>query len=288
MDTTIIPTTTAEHLAHQLAGQPALRIIFPEKNKEGRRHFPDGEIYTRISAIRELTGRVVVLHAGMPQPNAGLVELGMLLDILTTSTASRLEVFFSYAPYGMQDKVFRDGEINAAESIIKKLVSYYSVKKIYTIDAHFFGRPWTSAYPLVNISAVEQLKQTARHDYPDIIFMTPDEGASRRIGLKGTSKKRIHSYEVEINSDDEFKQKIQGQTIGVIDDLLETGGTLERFYQHCHELGAKKLVALITHGVLPSGIARTKKTYEKLYLCNTIAVPEANVDITPLVAEALS
>ena len=77
------------------------------------------------------------------------------------------------------------------------------------------------------------------------------------------------------------------EIVAVIDDLVETGGTLERFAEKCKRACAKDVVALLTHGVLPIGIARTKKAYKKLYLTNTIKRKEANVDITPLLDDVL-
>lgn len=288
MNITIIPTSAAEHLARKLAASRGTTVTFPDKNREAKRHFPDGEIYTRISSLGGHKGRTVVLHAGMPDPNAGLVELEMLLEILTQAKVSPLEVFFSYFPYGMQDKVFQAGETNAAENLCKKLTAYYGVSKIFTIDAHFHGQAWVQQYPLVNSSAVEKLKRTAVAEYPDVVFLTPDAGGQRRTGLKGTQKKRHHSYHVDIESDSEFKMLVRGKTIGVIDDILETGGTLERFYRHCRNCGAKNLVALITHGVLVQGIERIKKYYAKLYLTNTIDRREATIDVTSLIAGALT
>ena len=76
--------------------------------------------------------------------------------------------------------------------------------------------------------------------------------------------------------------------IGVVDDILETGGTLDRFYTECKKLGAKKLIVLITHGTLSSGISRIQKKYSKLYLTNTVRQKQANIDITDLILKTIS
>ena len=82
-------------------------------------------------------------------------------------------------------------------------------------------------------------------------------------------------------------KKIKNHAIAVVDDLVETGGTLERFYEECKRIGAKEMLALITHGVLLEGISRVQAKYQKLYLTNTITRKEANVDITPLIVSAI-
>lgn len=286
MSIVVIPTTAAEHIAQKLTYKKGIEVIFPDKNKEGQRYFPDGEIYTRISRVNELKGRTVVLHSGCPNQSGGLIELEMLLEILEKS-ARPIEVFFTYFPYGQQDDVFQAGETNFAENIVKKLTRYYDVDKIYTIDAHFFGRKWVSKYSIVNISAANLLMQAASVDYPGVIYIAPDVGSQRRTGLKGAKKQRTNSFVTEIQSDEELRKFVKDQVVGTVDDIVETGGTLINFYDKCKEYGAMEIIALITHGVLPDGIKRIQDKYSRLYLTNTILRDEANVDVTNLIWHAL-
>ena len=279
----LIPTTPTKHLLRSMKG---VEVILPGVNRDNKRYFPDGEIYIKIPEAKTLTDkRVVVLHSGAPKPNEGLIELELILQILKDSKAQTIEVFFTYLPYGMQDKVFDKGESNVAENLVEKLLSYYRVKKVYIIDAHFAGKQWTKKYPLHLLSAVPILKQKAREEFgPDLLFLVPDQGGKRRTRIAGVTKKRKNSYDMEMES---VEQSVQNRTVAVIDDLIETGGTLDRFYDECQAAGAKEVVALITHGVLPAGISRIKKKYRKIYLTNTIHRKEANVDITPLIRESL-
>lgn len=307
----IIPTSAAEHLAlkqsrfqQDAAGQakriltkpkPGARanlgaggfeVIFPSLNKEGKRYFPDGEIYMRILKADKLKGkRVIVLHSGAPRPNEGLVELELILQILKDHQIEP-EIFFIYFLYGMQDKVFETGETNAAENLIKKLISYYKVKKIYIIDPHFGGREWVKKYPLINVSAVPVLIQKAKKDFGEnILFLSPDIGGKRRTKISGFKKKRLNSFNVEMLSP---KLNLKGKIVAVIDDMIKTGGTLLKFYEIAKKSGAKKVLALITHGVIPSGVLKIKKRYSKLYLTNTINRKEANIDMTDLILKTLS
>jgi len=198
------------------------------------------------------------------------------------------KLFFLYFPYRMQDNKFEKGETNVAQDMIKKFIKYYGVKKIYTIDAHFWGRDWTKNYPIENFSAVPLLKKKAEEKYGEIIYITPDIGAQRRTGIKGTKKKRKNSYTVEITSTEDLRKMIKGKTVGVVDDLVETGGTMCKAYDFCKQNGAENVVALITHGVLPQGISRIKEKYDDLFLTNTIDKPEASVDISSLVKELIT
>jgi len=287
MKTFLIPTSAVEHLAKNiLARAKTFKVILPGLHEDGKRYFPNGEVYTKISEVNKLRNkRVIVLHSGMPKPNKGLIELELILQILKDNQI-KPGVFFTYFPYGMQDKVFEKGETNVAENLIKKLVNYYKVKKIYIIDAHFEGRNWVKKYPIVNVSAVPILIEKAKRDFAkNILFLSPDIGGKRRTGISGMRKKRIDSNRVEFLS---LPKNLKGEVVGIVDDLLETGGTLLKAFQQCKKNGAKKIVALVTHGVLPSGITRIKKRYSKLYLTNTIKQKGSNIDITDLILETIS
>ncbi len=283
----IILTSTVEHLVENLGKKlKNFELIFPEKNKECQRCFPDGEVYMRLARMGDLKkGRVVVLHSGTPNINTGLMELELILQILKDHRI-KPEVFFTYFPYGRQDKIFELGETNVAENLIKKFINYYKVRKIYTIDAHFGKMPWVKKYPIKNISAITFLMEKSKEDLgEDILFLSPDKGGKRRTGIAGLNKKRINSFEVA-----PFSSKIpmKGEIIGVVDDMIETGGTLLRFCEFANNAEAKKVIALITHGILDTGIKNVEKNFAKVYLANTVNKKEANVHISDLIAVPLN
>ena len=284
MNLYIIPTSTTEHLVKKIKAKN-LVIIFPDKNRIGKRYFPDGEVYIRISKVNKLRNkRVVVLHSGAPEPNKGLVELELILQVLKDNKA-KVEVFFTYFPYGRQDKVFEEGETNAAENLITKLVNYYKAKKIYTIDPHFENRSWVKKYPIKSVSAVPYLIKKSRQDFNEnIFFLSPDKGGERRTKISGIKKERLDAFKVKYFSPEIF---LEGKIVGVVDDIIETGGTLLRFYDVAKKSGAKRVIALSTHGVLSAGVSKIKKKYSKLYLTNTVKQKEANVDVTGLILKTL-
>ncbi len=285
MKTSVIFTSTAEHLSKNLQRKASggAEFIFPEKNKEGKRSFPDGEIYMRLPAVKDLKGkRVVVLHSGAPNPNDGLMELKMILQILKDHDI-KAELFFTYFPYGQQDKIFQHGETNVAESLIKKLHSYYKVKKIYVVDPHFGKNDWIEKYRLISISSVPFLMKKAQEEFGQkILFLSPDQGGKRRTGISGFKKKRIDSFRVETFSPE---MDIKNEVVGIIDDILETGGTLVKTHEIIKQSGVKNVLALITHGLLNTGIKRVKEKFSKLYLTNSIDRKGANVDIADLIIE---
>jgi len=284
MDIVIIPTLKVKHLTGILAKK--FKILLPGLNKNGKGYFPNGEVYVRIPKIARIKNkRVIVLHSGAPEPNKGLIELELILQILKDNKI-KPEIFFTYFPYGMQDKIFEKGETNVAQSLVEKLTNYYEVKKIYTIDAHFGGRKWVKKYPIINISAVPLLIEKAKKDFgEDVLFLSPDIGGERRTKILGFKKKRLSSFNVEIFSS---RLNLKGKIVAVVDDVIKTGGTLLKFYKIAKKSGANKVIALATHGVLRDGISKIKKKYSKLYLTNTIKQKESNIDITELILKNIS
>jgi len=305
MSTYIIPTTKAEHIG-KLVSKKSRDIIFPSKNKDGKSQFPDGETYARIKEIERLQGeRVIVLHTGQPNPDGGLFELYNILEILNNPVQSvhikdkeykyaplkkpsSIEVFFLYFPHGMQDKIFETGECAMAESIMRLLTGYYNVLKIYVMDPHFEGAAWAKKYPLVFVKAKEKILDALREDKIDsAIRIAPDLGSQSRMSIGGFNKKRLNSFDVELSSSSSMKDSVKGETVIVWDDLIETGGTMARAAKSLSDMGAKKVVAVATHGVMESGVKRVKDAYSKLYLTNTIDTPHANIDISDVVIEAI-
>jgi len=303
MKTFIILTSQVEYLAKRIKRKlKDFEIIFPDLSRDGKRYFPDGEVYMKILKAGKLKNeRVIVLHSGAPKPNEGLIELEMILQILKDNQI-RPEVFFTYFPYGMQDEIFEKGETNVAENLIKKLINYYKVKKIYLIDPHFGGRKWVEKYPIISISAVPILIEKAKEDFgKNILFLSPDIGGQRRTKISGVKKERLNSYRVKMISP---KLNLKGKIIGIIDDIIKTGGTLLKFREIAKKSGAKKVIALITHGVMPVGISKIKRKYSKLYLTNTIEQRDynpptassrsrserapTNIDITNLILNTIS
>lgn len=281
----IIVTSGAEHLGEDLSKNSEFNIHYLGKNKDNKRYFPDGEIY--ISLDKLSSEKVVVLHSGSPKPNDGIVELELVLELLKERKIKEIELFITYFPYGKQDLVFKEGEINIAETLIKRWVNIYGVKKIFVVDGHFMGRDWVNKYPVENISCVDMLKNRALDQYPNIFFVAPDSGSARRNNLQGFVKKRKNSYEIEISCDKDLEKSIQGRVVGVIDDMIETGGTMVGVSQKCTELGAQKVIAIATHGVLETGVEKIKSNYDELFLTNTIKNNNANVDIRELIIKTL-
>ncbi len=253
-------------------------VVLPTPNKEGLFHFPDGEIYLRLPGIGDAKN-IIVVHAGYPNPNEGLIELYMMLDIIRRyAPQARLTVVFTIFPYARQDKIRAEGELNTAEVMIQKLIRFYGVSKIIAFDAHFDGEPWVNEYPFMNVTAVDLLTAAARVKHPDMVLVAPDAGSSRRAHIKGATKKRANSFDVSL---DLGSVRMKGLTIGTVDDMLSTGTTMVKFVEAARAKGAKRVFGLVTHGINQLGLDRVISAYDGLFVTDTVNCPEANVTIVP-------
>lgn len=282
MSANIILNSTSEYLFNSLnkTGQP---VFICGRNKDKKYSFPDGEAYIRVDGLNKIKARTVIIHSGAPNPSKGLIELEMLLAILQAKKIKPLEVFFTYFPYGQQDKVFLPGELNMAKHILEKLVNYYKVAKIYFIDPHFGHRGWLKNYPVKIISAFKLFQNIILKQYPEIVFMSADCGQTKRSGINGAEKKRLDSFQVKFTLDDNLKKSIKHKDVCIVDDLVETGGTLCKLVSACRKIGAKKIIIFVSHSVLARGAEKARKAADEFYTTNSIKNRKADVDIGRLI-----
>jgi ribose-phosphate pyrophosphokinase len=287
MNTNIILNSTSEYLFNSL-NKKGQSIFTLSKNKDKKYSFPDGEAYIRVSNLNKIQGRTIIIHSGAPNSSKGLVELEMLLSILKTKKIKPLEIFFTYFPYGQQDKIFLPGELNMAKDILDKLVNCYKVSKIYLIDPHFSYREWLKKYPIKIISAFKLFRDIILKQYPDIFFISADYGQSKRSGITGAKKKRLDSFRVKFILSNKLKKKIKGHDVCIIDDLVETGGTLSKLALECHKVGAKKIIIFVSHSVLTRGVKKAKEASNKFYTTNSIKRRKFLININDLIIKNIN
>ncbi len=284
----LILTSSIKHLAKNFK-KSGFEVILPDLNREKKRYFPDGEIYVKLSKVKEIRDkRALVLHSGAPNPNDGLVELELILQILKDNNI-KPELFFSYFPYGRQDRIFEQGETNATENLIRKLTEYYKVKKIYVIEPHFAKRDWVKNYPIISISAIPFLMEKVKQDFREnVIFLATDRGGQRRFKIAGFDKIRENSFQIKLNLSKKLAEAQKGKIVCLVDDLIETGGTLIKAAELSKKYGAKKVICLITHCLLKEGVKKIRKKFARVYLTNTIHQPKVSqIDISQIILDAI-
>lgn len=270
MSREVVVTPQAEHLdldAIQLRKHP----------ENGTRTFADGEVYVQLEELADLDEAVVV-HSGAPGPNRGLSYLYGILDLLKKRNIDT-EVFFTYFPYGMQDEEFFPGALNYSRSILDKLVDYYKVEQINVVEPHFAERPWTDEYKLNTISGTELLLEDLDDSFT---IVGPDGGALERFGIESYRKNREGQRNIEL----EGELDLEGNVL-VLDDIVETGGTMAAAYERIKDEGADRVEAAAVHGVLKEGVEKIASTYDGFRLTNSVKNDRSNTRIEPLVKKAV-
>lgn len=271
----VIKTPSAEHL--NIDG-----IVLKNHPKNGRKVFPDKEVYVQLPEIQDIENAKII-HSASPRPNQSMMFLYGILEILKESEIE-LEIFFTYFPYSMQDNSFFDGTLNRAKSIIEKLVEYYEVNKIYAINPHFSEREWVNDFPVKDIDASKKLLGDLGKQHYTILG--PDDGSGERLDVKSLSKERIGSRDVDISYKDGNKD-LQGDIV-VLDDIVETGGTMCGTYDKLSEnTDVDEIIGAAIHGVLEEGQKKLKNTFDNYLLTNTVESRFSNVRVEPIIRKNL-
>jgi phosphoribosylpyrophosphate synthetase len=311
-DVLIIPTLQARHISDKIRDGMTdhdFDFTFVGGNIDGMDEFPDKEIYTAIPKIEKIDGRdVIILHGGAPRPNSSQLSLfhvlqsirkpikgwkdesGVKHQVPLNVRPKSLNIFFTYFTGGKQDWVDRTGAVNAAELYLEICRKFFGVDRFFTVDAHFTLDEWANKYPLTNVSAVDLLIEAAKRDgYGDYEIYGPDEGSERMSIQKRIKKDRLNSYKDALrHGKGELKRMFKGRKIYLIDDLLQTGGTMEGALNAMIDAGTKDIIAGVTHLRMNQGYNRVRSKVSKLYSSDSNpANPNSNLSIAGLVKDTI-
>lgn len=287
----VIPCEKTENLAIDIAEKIDGRLASYED-----RRFPDNEFYFRVET--DLKGKeAVIVQTGYPDPNSSVVELLIIADACRHYEAEKVIAVIPYVPYARQDKRFEKGEAFSLETI-GKLMKNVGIDKIITVDTHFkreYGEYDFFGIKAVNISAGVPLVKFIKKEFDlkELQIISPDLGASEMIdnaAKKTKSKKaklkkvRKGDYDVEMTG----KLEVEGKNVLVLDDIISTGGTMEKALNRAKDAGAKKVFAAATHGLFVSdAMSRLKKASSYVVTTDSIENDTAEVSLADEIVKVL-
>lgn len=233
--------------------------------------FSDGE--SQVEILENVRGcDVFVLQPTCgPSPAETLMELLIIVDALKRSSASRITAVVPYLGYSRQDRRSRLTRVPITAKLVAKMIEAAGVDRILTIDLHADQIQGFFNIPIDNIYAQPVLlNDILSQNYEDIIVVSPDVGgvararaAAKRLNdadLAIIDKRRPKANVVEVIN---VIGNVEGKTCVLIDDMVDTAGTLCQAADILKEKGAKKVVAYTTHAVL-SGDAIDNINHSKL------------------------
>ena len=229
--------------------------------KASVRRFADKEIFVEI--LENVRGSDVYIIQSTSFPaNDHLMELLIITDALRRSSARRITAVIPYFGYARQDrKVGSRAPISA--KLVANLITHAGVDRVMTLDLHagqiqgFFDIPTDNLY--ASPVMVRDIKE--RFDLANVMVVSPDvggvvraRGLAKRINtpLAIIDKRRERAGESEVMN---VIGDVAGYTCILIDDIVDSGGTLVNAADALLANGAKEVYAYITHGVLSGGAA---------------------------------
>jgi len=247
--------------------------------------FSDGEVMTEIQ--ENIRGRdiFVVQPTGAPA-NDNLMELLVMIDALRWASAKRITAVIPYFGYARQDRRPRSARVPITARLVAKMLGHAGTDRVLTMDLHadqiqgFFDIPVDNVY-----SSPILLGDIWRQKYPDLLVVSPDVGGVVRAralakqlddaDLAIIDKRRPRANEAKVMN---IIGDVKGRTCVLIDDLVDTAGTLCRAAAALKEHGATKVVAYCTHPVLSGSAVSNiaESLLDELVVTNTIPLrPDA-------------
>jgi len=266
------------------AGAGFIEVAY-EKHPGG---FPDGERYARL--LGPVSGEHVVL-VQTTHPDPMIVELFLLADAIRDAGARRLTAVVPYFGYGRQDKRFLDGEAVSAKTIAKHIAVDCDELLTMAIPANPEILK-TFPLPTREVSGMPAIGRYLKSAKVDVI-LAPDEGALR-LAKEASSvagvpfdflvKERIDSYTVKIEPK---ALAVRGKSVGIVDDVISTGGTIATAAKELKAQGARRVIAACVHGLFVDNAEKNLKGLDDVIATDTIQSPHTKVSVAPEFAAAI-
>jgi ribose-phosphate pyrophosphokinase len=265
-------------------------------------NFSDGENYCQIDENVRGADVFVVQPTSSPV-NDHVMELLILLDAFRRSSASRITAVMPYFGYARQDKKDKP-RVPIAAKLMADLLTASGADRILTMDLHAAQIQGFFNIPVDHLFAAPVLLDAIREmNLDDVVIVSPDVGGvarARAIGKRlGASlaiidKRRTGKNETEVLN---VIGDVEGRNVLILDDIIDTAGTLMQATEALRDQGAKKTFAAAVHPVL-SGPALERieaSDLETLLVTNTIPLDAAiarcpkirSLTIAPLLGEAI-
>ena len=268
--------------------------------------FRDQEIFIKIN--ENVRGEDIFLIQPTSAPaNDHLMELLVMIDALVRASAQRITAVVPYYGYARQDRK-TGGRTPISAKLVANLISKAGADRVLTVDLHagqiqgFFDIPTDNLFgqPVFETDIRDRV---SAKDRENLLFVSPDTGGvvrtrslAKRFGadIAIVDKRRPKAGEAEVMN---IIGDVEGRNCILLDDIIDSGGTLCNAAKALKEHGAASVSAYITHGVLsdPAVERISKSELEEVVITDTISQPEKvkdcaqirEVSVATLLGEAI-
>jgi ribose-phosphate pyrophosphokinase len=246
--------------------------------------FSDGEV--NVELMDNVRGRdVFIVQSTCPPANESLMELLVMVDACRRASAARISAVVPYFGYSRQDRRPRATRSAITAKLVANMLSSAGVNRLLTTDLHsdqiqgFFDIPVDNVY-----ASPVLLGEAWKQAYRNVIVVSPDVGGVARARafakrlddaeLAIIDKRRPRPNESKVMN---IIGEVEGKTCMLVDDMVDTAGTLCQAAQALKDEGATKVVAYITHPVLSGSAVEkiSKSALDELVVTDTIPLSAA-------------
>ncbi|MBF6571415.1 MAG: ribose-phosphate pyrophosphokinase [Candidatus Binataceae bacterium] len=240
--------------------------------------FPDGEVMVEVRQnVRG--GDCFVLQSICTPPNENLMELLLLMDALRRASAARITAVIPYFGYGRQDRKVAP-RVPISAKLVADLITTAGASRVLTVDLHAGQIQGFFNIPVDNLYAMPVLTQYLRKrvDSEKVSVVSPDAGGverarafARRLNanLAIIDKRRRRASEV---AEMQLVGEVRGSIALLVDDMIDTAGTITEATRVVLEAGAIEVIACATHPILsdPACERLNRANLKELITTNTI------------------
>src|SRR6187397_2560255 len=267
----------------QLAQDIARHLMVPlGRSSVGR--FSDGE--TTVELLENVRGRdIFIVQSTSPPSNDHLMELMLMADACKRASSARITAVIPYFGYARQDRRPRATRVPITAKVVANMIAHSGVDRLLTVDLHADQIQGFFDIPVDNVYASPVLLGDAyRQRYENMIVVSPDVGGvvraralAKRLDdadLAIIDKRRPRPNESKVMN---IIGDVKGKTCVLVDDMVDTAGTLAAGAQALKDEGALKVVAYITHAILSGNAIEkiTKSALDELVVTDTIPLSAA-------------
>ena len=265
--------------------------------------FSDGEITVEIN--ENVRGNdVYVVQSTCAPTNDNLMEIMLMVDALKRASAGRITAVIPYFGYARQDRRPRSARVAISARVVANMLEKVGVERVLIMDVHADQIQGFFDIPVDNVYASPVLLRDLKKKHPDnVLVVSPDVGGVVRARALAKSlgcdlaiidKRRPKANVSEVMN---VIGEVKGRNCVIMDDMVDTAGTLTMAAAVLKEYGASKVMAYCTHAVLsgPAIERITNSTLDELVVTDTIPLSEnakactkiRQLTCAPLLAETM-
>ena len=244
-------------------------------------NFADGEIFVRID--RNARGRDVFIIQPTVANADNMMELLLLIDAARRASAEHVTAVVPYFGYGRQDRKDQP-RVSIAAKLVANLIVAAGADRLVSIDFHqhqiqgFFDIPVDHLYAAPVFTAYFRQKE-----FSNLVMVAPDVGSAKMA--RGFAKRLGASFAIidkrrpsaNVSEVLHVVGEVEGRTCLIVDDMIDTGGTIAQAVTALKDRGAQRVYVAATHALLSADAVNrlAASPLEELVVTNTIHIPDA-------------